>query len=120
VPAGVPKLGPTTVKRQPTPTNDPIKNGPEIVNFRPVLGSWATLANRRLQPLGHLTADVKVYVKSGLTGSLFSVAKAAVFRTAVNAGFPRESAILGIDSGHTRREAVKNLPDADAGWLKKL
>jgi hypothetical protein len=78
------------------------------------------LANRRLQPLGHLTADVKVYVKSGLTGSLFSVAKAAVFRTAVNAGFPRESAILGIDSGHTRREAVKNLPDADAGWLKKL
>ena len=23
-------------KRQPTPTNEPIKNGPEIVNFRPV------------------------------------------------------------------------------------
>jgi hypothetical protein len=32
------------------------KNGPEIVNFRPVLESPATLANRRLQPLGHLTA----------------------------------------------------------------
>jgi hypothetical protein len=27
VPAGVPKLGPRTVKRQPTPTNEPIKTG---------------------------------------------------------------------------------------------
>jgi hypothetical protein len=33
----VPKLGPRAVKRQPTPTNESIKNGPEIVNFRPVL-----------------------------------------------------------------------------------
>jgi hypothetical protein len=56
VPAGVPELGARTIKRQPTPTNEPIKNGPEIVNFRPVLESRATLANRRLQPLGHLTA----------------------------------------------------------------
>jgi hypothetical protein len=36
-----------------------MRNGPEIVNFRPVLDSRATLANRRLQPLGHLTADCK-------------------------------------------------------------
>ena len=41
---------------KPTPTNVPIKNGPEIVNFRPVLGFPVALANRRLQPLGHLTA----------------------------------------------------------------
>lgn len=56
VPVGVPKLGPGSVKRQPKPTKLPMKNGPEIVNFRPVLESPATLANRRLQPLGHLTA----------------------------------------------------------------
>jgi hypothetical protein len=34
VPASVPKLGPRTVIREPRPTNDPIKNGPEIFNFR--------------------------------------------------------------------------------------
>ena len=56
VPASVPKRGPRTVIRDPTPTNVPIKNGPEIVNFRPVPEARATLANRRLQPLGHLTA----------------------------------------------------------------
>jgi hypothetical protein len=32
----VPKLGPRTIYRQPTPTNGPIKNGPGIVTFRPV------------------------------------------------------------------------------------
>jgi hypothetical protein len=37
VPKSVPKRGPTTIIRQPTPTNVSIKNGPEIVNFRPVL-----------------------------------------------------------------------------------
>jgi hypothetical protein len=37
VPASVPKLGPRSAKQQPTPTNKPIKNGPEIVNLRPVL-----------------------------------------------------------------------------------
>ena len=47
MPVSVPNLGPRTVKRQPTPTNESIKNGPEIVNFRPVLESRATLANRR-------------------------------------------------------------------------
>ena len=33
----VPKRGPKTIMRQPTPTKVPIKNGPEIVDFRPVL-----------------------------------------------------------------------------------
>ena len=37
VPASVPKLGPRSIHRQPTPTKLPMKNGPEIVNFRPVL-----------------------------------------------------------------------------------
>lgn len=37
VPASVPKPGPRTIHQQPTPTKEPIKNGPEIVNFRPVL-----------------------------------------------------------------------------------
>src|SRR6266850_8390423 len=36
VPQSVPKRGPKTIVRQPTPTKRPIKNGPEIVNFRPV------------------------------------------------------------------------------------
>jgi hypothetical protein len=38
------------------PAKVPIKTGPEIVDFRPVPYSLAALANRRLQPLGHLTA----------------------------------------------------------------
>ena len=37
VPKSVPKRGPKTIIRQPTPTKRRIKNGPEIVNFRPVL-----------------------------------------------------------------------------------
>jgi hypothetical protein len=37
VPKSVPERSPTTVIRQPMPTTNPIKNGPEIVNFRPVL-----------------------------------------------------------------------------------
>jgi hypothetical protein len=59
VPKSVPKRGPTAIIRQPTPTMKPIKNGPEIINFRPVLRFLAALANRRLQPLGHLTANAK-------------------------------------------------------------
>jgi hypothetical protein len=58
VPESVPKRGRATIIRQPTPTNDPIKNGPEIVDFRPVLYFVAALANRRLQPLGHLTVKI--------------------------------------------------------------
>ena len=48
------------------------RNGPEIVNFRPVLGFPAALANRRLRPLGHLTAArqlsinvIAIYAPSG-------------------------------------------------------
>jgi hypothetical protein len=37
VPVSVPKRDPMTIIRQPMPTKRPIKNGPEIVNFRPVL-----------------------------------------------------------------------------------
>jgi hypothetical protein len=29
--------GPKTINRQPTPTKPPMKNGPEIIDFRPVL-----------------------------------------------------------------------------------
>src|SRR5260221_13600515 len=36
VPKSVPKRGPKTIIGQPTPTKRPIKNVPEIVNFRPV------------------------------------------------------------------------------------
>jgi hypothetical protein len=35
VPVSVPKPGPTTITRQPTPTKRPIKNGPETVDFSP-------------------------------------------------------------------------------------
>jgi hypothetical protein len=37
-----------------------MKNGPEIIDFRPILESRATVANRRLQPLGHLTDPVSI------------------------------------------------------------
>ena len=37
VPASVPKLGPKSIHRRPTPTKLAIKNGPEIIDFRPVL-----------------------------------------------------------------------------------
>jgi hypothetical protein len=49
------KRGPTTVNSDPTPTNDRRKNEPEIFDFLPVLRPSTTSANRRLQPLGHLT-----------------------------------------------------------------
>jgi hypothetical protein len=39
-----------------------MENGPEIVNIRPVLEPRATLANRRLQPLGHLTPARKLSI----------------------------------------------------------
>jgi hypothetical protein len=55
VATSVPKRGPWTIIRQPTSAKFPMKNGPEIVDFRPVLEFSAALANRRLQPLGHLT-----------------------------------------------------------------
>ena len=55
VPASVPKGGPMTINRQPTPTKLPMQNGPKILDFRPVLSFPAALANRRLRPLGHLT-----------------------------------------------------------------
>src|SRR4029453_13658541 len=67
VPKSVPKRLPRTIIRQPTPTKRPKKNGPEIINFRPVLGSPLALANRRLQPLGHLTVRLQVYVIKTLT-----------------------------------------------------
>jgi hypothetical protein len=59
VPVSVPKRGPTPIPRHPTPAKRPMKNGPEIVDFRPVLCVVVALANRRLQPLGHLTAALK-------------------------------------------------------------
>jgi hypothetical protein len=59
VPTNVPKRGPRTIIKQPTPTNDPIKNGPKIIDFRPVLGFPIALTNRRIRPLGHLTARAK-------------------------------------------------------------
>ena len=36
VPTSVPKGGPTTIIWEPTPIKFEIKNGPEIVDFRPV------------------------------------------------------------------------------------
>jgi hypothetical protein len=59
VPTSVPKRGRRPIIRQPTPTKVPTKNGPKSRRFRPVLQSLAALANRRLQPLGHHTADGK-------------------------------------------------------------
>ena len=44
VPKNVPERGPTTVIQQPTPTKRPIKNGPEIVNFRPVSVTSSSLS----------------------------------------------------------------------------
>ena len=67
VPTSVPKRGPRTINRQPTPTKIPMKNGPEIVDFRPVLWFLAALANRRLQPLGHLTAARNLSIRHAST-----------------------------------------------------
>jgi hypothetical protein len=56
VPESVPGRGPTPVRQHPTATKFVRKNRPEIRRFRPVLRALVTLANRRLQPLGHFTA----------------------------------------------------------------
>src|SRR4030095_16338466 len=71
VPRSVPKRGPAPIIRQPTPTKFPIKNGPEIVNFRAVLRFLAALAKPRLRPFGHLTDPVSVRASElGLTQAL--------------------------------------------------
>ena len=44
----MPRLIPRSINRQPTPTNEPIKNGPEILNFIPVLELPAASANRNV------------------------------------------------------------------------
>ena len=62
VPVSVPKPGPRTISRQPTSTKLPTKNGPEIIDFRPVLRFSVALANHRLQPLGPLTAARKLSI----------------------------------------------------------
>jgi hypothetical protein len=59
VPSSVPRRGPRTISPQTTPTKVPIKNWPETIDFRPALESPLALANRRLRPLGHLTANAK-------------------------------------------------------------
>jgi hypothetical protein len=87
VPASVPKLEPRTINRQPA-NKEPTKNGPEIVNFKPVLESQATLANRRLQPLGRLTANAKCNGKQHFAGRNFAsqpLARATVVRTVASA-----------------------------------
>jgi len=59
------------ILQHPTPTNKPKKHGPEIVNFRPVPCFVAALANRRLQPLGHLTADCQHAARKHLPDCTF-------------------------------------------------
>ena len=76
VPASVPKLGPRPINQQPTPTKLPMKNGPEIIDFKPVLESRATLANRRLQPLGHLTSRLGLVREPRLKASPVSIRRA--------------------------------------------
>jgi len=63
VPKSVPKRGPMTIIRQPTATKFPTKKGRNLEDSSPFCDSPAALANRRLQPLGHLTAEVQVYVR---------------------------------------------------------
>jgi hypothetical protein len=82
VPTSVPKRGPRTIKRHSTPTKFPIKNGPEIDDFRPVLGSPLALANRRLQP----------------PSSLEFRPKSAV------------SAVTSANRGHTLRGIIADVP----------
>src|SRR5207247_11038117 len=59
----VPRRGPILVQTQPTPTSYVRRSRPEIVDLRPDLESLFTLANRRLQPLGHLTATRKLSIR---------------------------------------------------------
>src|SRR5947209_17392575 len=58
--------GPWTIIPQPTQTNVPIRNGPAIIDFRPVLGSPRTLANRRLQYVSKtLTRNLSIAERKG-------------------------------------------------------
>jgi len=64
VPVSVPERGPKPVIRQSTTTTKSIHNGPEIIDFRPVLESPATLANRRFRPLSHLTVLILLTISA--------------------------------------------------------
>jgi hypothetical protein len=87
----VPERGPKLVIRQPTPTMKPIKNGPEILNFRPVLRFLAALANRRLQPLGHLTAEAKYTAHKDLRDCDFLAFPSTVFKPPPSSDSTRKS-----------------------------
>ena len=108
MPTSVPKPGPTTIIRQPTATKLPKKDGSEIVNFRPVLRSRVTLANRRLQPLGHLTANAKYTGNPGSWLLPFLFGEATVFHSGAIARFDWKIAGFRNDrptnSGRTREK----------------
>src|SRR5262245_26540317 len=92
VPKSVPKRGPHPLIRQPTLTTNPIKNGPKIVNFRTVFRFLVALANRRLQPLGHLTVDSKYAMRKHLPDRVFVELHTTVFQTVAFVKFGRKPA----------------------------
>ena len=57
------------------------KTGRKPCDFRPVSAVPLALANRRLQPLGHLTADCKYTPRKHFARLHFSCVKATVFQT---------------------------------------
>ena len=67
VPETVPELGQITIHQHPTSTKFVRKNRPEIRDSRPVSRSLVALANRRLQPLGHLTAARNLSIRHAST-----------------------------------------------------
>ena len=76
-----------------------------------VLSPYNGLANRRLQPLGHLTADAKCNVKSALAGSKFYIARMRRFFEPPHASNPRKNRLISQAHpkhfGHTREKASR-------------
>jgi hypothetical protein len=83
---------PKTDPPPPNANHETITNGPEIVDFTPILEFVAALANRRLRPRGHLTADAKCTCNQHLPDPTFSFEPTTVFRTVAFVKFDRKIA----------------------------
>jgi hypothetical protein len=99
-----------TVHQHPAATKLVHKNRPEIRKFRPVLRARVALANGRLQPLGHLTADSKCTWNQHFRDPVFLSLPTTVFQTVAFVKFDRKIACFTMSDpqsfGHTREEAL--------------
>ena len=107
MPESVPGRSPTRVQQHTTATKLVRNNRPEIREFRPVLHTRVTLANRRLRPLGHLTADGKYTEHRNLCKASRSGGDG--FSVRDQCGFGQKSRYLPCRQGFTSQHGIEEI-----------